>query len=85
VESIQQAAIQVLLRSGPDRLTTVRVAACAGVSVGTLYQCYGNKQSLLYAVLDHHLRHVAEAVERACASCHGESLAVILDAVVPDF
>ena len=50
VEAISEATIQVLLSHGADRLTTSRVAARAGVSVGTLYQYYPNKRSLLFAV-----------------------------------
>src|ERR1700733_3602289 len=71
VEAISEAAIQVLLRHGAERLTTTRVADRAGVSVGTLYQYYPNKQSLLFAVLEHHLNNVAARVEAACESaCH---------------
>src|ERR1035437_6260796 len=66
VEAISEATIQVLLSHGADRLTTTRVAERAGVSVGTLYQYYPNKQSLLFAVLEHHLDKVAAAVETAC-------------------
>ena len=44
VEAISEATIQVLLTHGADRLTTTRVAERAGVSVGTLYQYYPNKQ-----------------------------------------
>lgn len=71
VEAIAEATIQVLLSHGAERLTTTRVAERAGVSVGTLYQYYPNKQSLLFAVLEHHLNKVAERVEAACKSaCH---------------
>ena len=71
VESISEAAIQVLLSHGPERLTTTRIADRAGVSVGTLYQYYPNKQSLLFAVLENHFNNVALRVEAACASaCH---------------
>jgi AcrR family transcriptional regulator len=35
VAAIQDATIQVLLREGAERLTTIRVAERAGVSVGT--------------------------------------------------
>ena len=55
VEAISEATIQVLLTNGADRLTTTRIAHRAGVSVGTLYQYYPNKQSLLFAVLENHL------------------------------
>jgi len=51
VGAISEATIQVLLSDGVERLTTTRVAERAGVSVGTLYQYYPNKQSLLFAVL----------------------------------
>jgi len=48
VGAICEATIQVLLSHGPDRLTTTRVADRAGVTVGTLYQYYPNKPSLLF-------------------------------------
>jgi AcrR family transcriptional regulator len=71
VEAISEATIQVLLRHGAERLTTTRVAGRAGVSVGTLYQYYPNKQSLLFAVFEHHMNNVAAKVEAACESaCH---------------
>ena len=46
VETIHEAALQVLRDVGYDRLTTTRVAQRAGVSVGTLYQYYADKDSL---------------------------------------
>src|ERR1035438_5745890 len=71
VEAISEATIQVLLSHGAERLTTTRVAERAGVSVGTLYQYYPNKQSLLFAVLENHLDNVMARVEAACESaCH---------------
>jgi AcrR family transcriptional regulator len=71
VRAICEATIQVLLIHGADRLTTTRVADRAGVSVGTLYQYYPNKQSLLFAVFEDHMNKVSEAVETACAdACH---------------
>jgi AcrR family transcriptional regulator len=71
VEAISEATIQLLLSHGADRLTTTRVAQRAGVSVGTLYQYYPNKQSLLFAVLESHLTNVMATVEAACeGACH---------------
>src|SRR5580698_749848 len=66
VEAIAEATVQVLLSHGTDRLTTTKVAERAGVSVGTLYQYFPNKQSLLFAVLEDHLDKVSAAVEAAC-------------------
>jgi AcrR family transcriptional regulator len=85
VEAIWEATIQVLLSHGADRLTTTRVAERAGVSVGTLYQYYPNKQSLLFAVLEEHLDKVSAGVEAACEQHHGEPLAEMVKAVVERF
>jgi len=85
VEAICEATIQVLLSHGADQLTTTRVADRAGVSVGTLYQYYPNKQSLLYAVMEEHLDRVATAVEAACKQfCH-KPLAEMIKYVVEVF
>ena len=48
VADILKAAVRVLEREGAQRFTTVRVAAAAGVSVGSLYQYFPNKQAILY-------------------------------------
>lgn len=66
VDAILEATVQVLLSEGKERLTTTRVAGRAGVSVGTLYQYFPNKRSLLQAVLRRHLDHVTVTVERVC-------------------
>ena len=55
VDAILEATIQVLLSIGKEQLTTTKVALRAGVSVGTLYQYFPNKSSLLQAVLRRHL------------------------------
>lgn len=71
VSAISEATIQVLLSHGGDRLTTTRVAERAGVSVGTLYQYYPNKKSLLFAVAEDHMETMSVAMETACEqTCH---------------
>lgn len=50
VEAVLEATLQVLLREGLAGLTTTRVAERAGVSVGTLYQYFPDKQSLVMAL-----------------------------------
>src|ERR1700756_5511033 len=86
VEAISEATIQVLLSHGADRLTTTRVANRAGVSVGTLYQYYPNKRSLLFAVFEDHLDKVSRAVEVACEdACHkpmSEMINLVVEAYV---
>lgn len=48
VAAILEAAIQVLTDEGARRFTTARVAERAGVSVGSLYQYFPNKESILF-------------------------------------
>ena len=85
VEAISEATIQVLLSHGAERFTTTRVAERAGVSVGTLYQYYPNKQSLLFAVLEHHMNNVATRVEAACDSACYKPLAEMIKEMVEAF
>ena len=85
VDAIFEATIQILLSHGADRLTTTRVADRAGVSVGTLYQYFPNKQSLLFAVMEDHMNKVAAAVESACAHAGHKPLAEMIREVVEAF
>ncbi len=85
VQAINDATIQVLLKAGQERLTTVRVAERAGVSVGTLYQYFPNKQSLLFAVLEQHMDRVTRAVEEVCAVNHFEPLQIMVTELVNRF
>ncbi len=52
VDAILVAVENILEIDGPDRLTTNRVADLAGVSIGSLYQYFPNKQSLVGALQD---------------------------------
>lgn len=85
VEAIYEATFQVLLALGPDHLTTTRVTERAGVSVGTLYQYFPNKQSLLLSALEKHVDQVVCAVELACRRNHGQQLSIMLESVVEAF
>lgn len=85
MEAISEATIQVLLSHGAEHLTTTRVAERAGVSVGTLYQYYPNKQALLFAVLKDHLDKVSVVVEAVCERVRHKPLAEMMREVVERF
>ncbi|WP_158812126.1 TetR/AcrR family transcriptional regulator [Beijerinckia sp. L45] len=82
VDAIFEATIQVLLVDGQTKLTTTRVAERAGVSVGTLYQYFPDKKSLLYAMLQQRLDGVPQAMEIAADQLAGNTLTVISDGLV---
>lgn len=56
VEAIVQAAAQVFARHGYAAGTTNRIADRAGVSIGTLYQYFPNKDVILIALIERHIR-----------------------------
>ncbi len=82
VEAIYEATIQVLVQGGMQSLTTTKVAERAGVSVGTLYQYFPNKNALLSAALERHLNAVVTAVENACVTVKGQPIKVMAATLV---
>lgn len=61
IDTIFEATIQVLLANGLDGITTIQIAERAGVSVGSLYQYFPNKDAILVALTQ---RHLEEGYER---------------------
>jgi AcrR family transcriptional regulator len=85
-EVIVRATAQILSREGATRLTTNRVAATAGVSIGSLYQYFPDKQALIAAVrarfeASFRERFVA-AVERASRKSLPEAIAELVRMLV---
>ena len=60
VDLILQAAAQVLEARGEDELTTKSVAERAGVSIGTLYQYFPNRDAILVALADREAQRIGE-------------------------
>lgn len=85
VAAITEGTIQVLLAKGAARLTTTDVADRAGVSVGTLYQYFPNKNALLYEILRQHLDRIGGAIEASLTRYQGQTLAVIANGIVADY
>jgi AcrR family transcriptional regulator len=74
IDTIFEATIQVLLASGLDKITTIQIADRAGVSIGTLYQYFPNKQALMAAVVKRHVGDVVDATIAACRTVHGKTI-----------
>lgn len=85
-QSLVEAAERVVDQGGVEALTTNRVAEVAGVSIGSLYQYFPNKQALLAALLDRYMNEIGSAVGTTIAVYRdapvGEILRAIADAVL---
>ena len=59
VEEILQATAELLVEEGYERLTTSAIAKRAGISVGSLYQFFANKDAVLQALARKYLEKMA--------------------------
>jgi AcrR family transcriptional regulator len=62
VEAILEATTHILVEEGYDKANTNRIAERAGISIGSLYQYFPNKESLLTALMEQHAQEMAELV-----------------------
>ena len=54
VDALVEATARVLVREGFERASTNRIAAEAGVSIGSLYQYFPSKEALVASVIERH-------------------------------
>ena len=82
VQAILEATAQVLVRRGYEGATTDAVAERAGVSIGTLYQYFPNKQALVAALAQAHVQQLLDLVQAALRAHAGGTLHAALHAVI---
>ncbi|MFN0245416.1 MAG: TetR/AcrR family transcriptional regulator [Kofleriaceae bacterium] len=75
IDAVLIAVERVLDAHGPSGLTTNRVAEVAGVSIGSVYQYYPNKQALIGAVQERVLDDLFEAIDIVLTSSGDRRLA----------
>ncbi|ECP9614814.1 TetR/AcrR family transcriptional regulator [Salmonella enterica] len=85
VDIIFEATLQLLIEDGLQRLTTTRVAERAGVSVGTLYQYFPHKESLVYALNERYLQALAEKIEATCQRHQGSRVGEMVEALIDTY
>lgn len=71
VSVILDAAVRIMDQEGADAATTTRIAEVAGVSVGTLYQYFGNRDSILDALQDREFERATEFMLRVLSEKSG--------------
>lgn len=71
MDAILEAAVRVLGQHGAAGLTTRRVADVAGVSVGSFYQYFPNKEAVLAELVRRRVDGLVSVLEAACAAATG--------------
>jgi AcrR family transcriptional regulator len=82
VETLLDATARVLTREGYDRASTNRIAATAGVSVGSLYQYFPNKEALVAALVARHNREMLQLIRDALKEVASLDLATAMRELV---
>ena len=82
VSAILDGCARVLLEDGYDRASTNRIAKAAGVSVGSLYQYFSNKEAVIAALAERHLAEEMQVLAEALATSKDAPLPETADAVI---
>lgn len=82
VAVIMEATAQILISQGYQGTTTAKVAERAGVSIGSVYQYFPNKDALLFALLEKHSTEMLNSIQVAIAKNSSSDLKCGLRAIV---
>jgi len=67
VDALIEATARILVKEGFDKASTNRIAAVAGVSIGSLYQYFPGKEALVAAVIERHQQELTQIARRELA------------------
>jgi AcrR family transcriptional regulator len=65
VDTLIEATARILIKEGYDRASTNKIAATAGVSIGSLYQYFPSKEALVEAVIERHGQELSQVARGA--------------------
>ena len=84
VDVILDAAARILVKGGYASFTTNRVAEMAGVSVGSLYQYFPNKEALLGELMRRHVEELERGMAAIAEGAEKRPLADTVRALIED-
>jgi AcrR family transcriptional regulator len=82
VDDILEATARVLVTDGWEKASTNRIARAAGVSVGSLYQYFPNKEALILALSERHASEMMALFSETAARLAGAPLEAAVPAIV---
>jgi AcrR family transcriptional regulator len=82
IDCILEATARVLVKDGFDHASTNRIAAAAGVSVGSLYQYFPSKEALVAALVERHIEDMTRELAGELAQVIASPLPVAIKRLV---
>ncbi len=82
--AILEAAERLLTTEGPQALNTNRVAAEAGVGVGSVYEYFGNKEDIALELIERLSAIETDAIERRLSAVPADDLEGAIDAAIEE-
>ena len=82
VDAILTATAHILTEEGYDTASTNRIAELAGVSIGSLYQYFPNKEALVASLVERHTNEMVELVEAKLSDLFDAPIEVALPELV---
>ena len=82
VAAILEATTRILTEEGYEKANTNRIAERAGVSIGSLYQYFPNKESLITALMVQHSDEIITLVESKLTDCYDEPVEIVIPEIV---
>lgn len=85
VDSILEASKIVIKKSGLEKFNTNYIAEVAGVSIGSLYQYFKNKESILKVLLDRELEKNRESLDKLIDPNEDHEIEEVVEKIVGYF
>jgi AcrR family transcriptional regulator len=82
VDALLEATARILVKDGYEAASTNRIAATAGVSIGSLYQYFPGKEALVAGVIERHSQQLLEVSRDTFLKSAAQPLEVALRALV---
>jgi AcrR family transcriptional regulator len=82
VDAILTATAHILIEEGYEATNTNRIAELAGVSIGSLYQYFPNKEALITSLASFHANEMAEMVESKLKDLSDAPMVVVFSEMV---
>jgi AcrR family transcriptional regulator len=82
VEAIFEATVRILPKLGSQNITTKKIAEFAGVSIGSLYQYFPNKESVLVGIMDIATKTRTAEIQKRIDEIDGKSMVEATDTMI---